>query len=208
MKNAIRISTLVSAVLFATAIALAGQRVNPKADVAAAGFPPPSWAYPANPPDYVAPPDTGVPQHVPNSTVALTLTQIRDLFTPPDWHPEDHPAMPPIVGQGRKPSVWACGYCHLPTGWGKPENANVANLVTTGGGKTVQCTICHGADLRGIGPIPAIAGRSAIYTFRQLYDFKAGVRQGAWSAMMKPAVKNLTMDDMIAIVAYASSRMP
>jgi len=25
---------------------------------------------------------------------------------------------------------------------------------------------------------------------------------------MKPAVQNLTMDDMIAIVAYTSSRMP
>jgi cytochrome c553 len=36
--------------------------------------------------------------------------------------------MPPIVGTGRKPQVWACGYCHLPTGWGKPENANVSNL--------------------------------------------------------------------------------
>jgi cytochrome c553 len=57
-------------------------------------------------------------------------------------------------------------------------------LVTTGGGKTVQCTLCRGADLRGIGPIPPIAGRSAIYTFRQLYDFKSGVRHGAWSAMM------------------------
>ena len=57
---------------------------------------------------------------VPNSNVRLTLTQIRDLFTPPDWHPEDHPAMPPIVGKGRKPQVWACGYCHLPTGYGKP----------------------------------------------------------------------------------------
>ena len=53
-----------------------------------------------------------------------------------------------------------------------------------------------------------LTGRSAIYTFRQLYDFKAGVRHGAWSAMMKPAVQNLTMDDMIAIVAYTSSRMP
>ena len=82
-------------------------------------------------------------------------------------------------------------------------------LVTTGGnGKTVQCTICHGNDLRGIGPVPPIAGRSAIYTFRQLYDFKDGARHGAWSAMMQPVVKNLTLDDMIAIVAYTSSKMP
>ena len=82
-------------------------------------------------------------------------------------------------------------------------------LVMTGGnGKTVQCTYCHGADLLGIGPVPPIAGRSAIYTFRQLYDFKDGTRHGAWSGMMKPVVDKLTLDDMIAIVAYTSSRPP
>jgi cytochrome c553 len=361
MKIFIRVATAVAAVLLVTAVIVVGQgaaqtgqgaqsaeigipgvsgvvKLNPKADIKAAGFPPPYWAYPANLPNTVVPPDTGVPQHVPNTSVALTLTQIRDLFTPPDWHPDDHPAMPPIVGQGRKPQIWACGYCHLPTGWGKPENANVSNLpeayflqqvadfkngsrrstsfttlphtgmvasimpttdaevkeayeyfaknklpmqrykvietdtvpkttvqgswvlspvigpgagkepigqrvvevpdhpeLTTlrdwrsmfttyvpvgslkkgedlvmrgGNGKTVQCTYCHGNDLLGIGPVPPIAGRSAIYTFRQLYDFKDGVRHGAWSGMMKPVVQNLTLDDMIAIVAYTSSRLP
>src|SRR5437763_1101610 len=142
MKIFTRFATVIAAALLMTTAIVAGQapakvgiagvsgvvNVNPKADLAAAGFPPPYWAYPANLPDYVAPPDKGVPQQVPNSNVKLTLTQIRDLFTPPDWHPEDHPAMPPIVGQGRKPQVWACGYCHLPTGYGKPENANVSNL--------------------------------------------------------------------------------
>ena len=33
-------------------------------------------------------------------------------------------------------------------------------VVTGGGGKTAPCTICHGPDLRGVGPIPPIAGRS------------------------------------------------
>jgi len=38
-------------------------------------------------------------------------------------------------------------------------------LVTTGGGgKTVRCGICHGEDLRGLGSVPAIAGRSPSYT--------------------------------------------
>jgi cytochrome c553 len=83
------------------------------------------------------------------------------------------------------------------------------DLVMRGGnGRTVQCTYCHGTDLLGIGPVPPIAGRSAIYTFRQLYDFKDGTRHGAWSGMMKPVVQNLSLDDMIAIVAYTSSRPP
>jgi cytochrome c553 len=101
---------------------------------------------------------------------------------------------------------WRIGFTtYVPPGSIKKGEA----LVTTGGnGKTVQCTICHGQDLRGIGPVPPIAGRSGIYTFRQLYDFKDGARHGAWSQMMQPVVKNLTLDDMIAIVAYTSSRMP
>src|SRR5674476_69557 len=32
-------------------------------------------------------------------------------------------------------------------------------LVTSGGGKTLACGVCHGADLNGLGPVPGIAGR-------------------------------------------------
>ncbi len=36
--------------------------------------------------------------------------------------------MPEIVAHGRKPEVFACGYCHLPNGQGRPENASLAGL--------------------------------------------------------------------------------
>jgi cytochrome c553 len=36
--------------------------------------------------------------------------------------------MPGVVARGRKPSVYACGYCHLPDGAGRPENASLAGL--------------------------------------------------------------------------------
>jgi cytochrome c553 len=36
--------------------------------------------------------------------------------------------MPEIVSHGRKPDVFACGYCHLPNGLGRPENASLAGL--------------------------------------------------------------------------------
>ena len=36
--------------------------------------------------------------------------------------------MPDIVGHGRKPDVYACGYCHLPNGQGRPENSSLAGL--------------------------------------------------------------------------------
>ena len=49
-------------------------------------------------------------------------------------------------------------------------------LATTGGnGKTVRCDVCHGPGLRGLDPVPAIAGRQASYLARQMYDMQAGV---------------------------------
>jgi cytochrome c553 len=84
--------------------------------------------------------------------------------------------------------------------------AKGAALVAGGGGKTIQCTICHGPDLNGMGPVPGIAGRSPSYLVRQLYDIKAGARKGAWSPLMKQVVTNLTVNDMLALGAYVASR--
>lgn len=79
---------------------------------------------------------------------------------------------------------------------------------TGGGGRTTACGTCHGADLRGLGPVPPLAGRSPSYTVRQMFDLQQGVRKGPWSALMKAAVEKLTVDDMIAIAAYTASREP
>src|SRR4051812_45052279 len=87
---------------------------------------PPAWAYPVNPPDFKPAPDDGTLKNVPGSKAAYTVTQIRDLFIAPDWHPEDHPPMPQIVARGRIPGVQACGSCHRADGPGGPENASLA----------------------------------------------------------------------------------
>ena len=80
--------------------------------------------------------------------------------------------------------------------------------MTTGGGKTTACTVCHGADLRGLGPVPTIAGRSPSYVARQMYDLKVGNRIGAWSPLMAPVLSNLTNDDVLVIAAYLASLEP
>ncbi len=80
-------------------------------------------------------------------------------------------------------------------------------LVMRGGaGKTTPCTICHAADLQGLGPVPGLAGRSPSYLARQLYDIQQGYRKGSWTSLMKPVVANLTNDDVLAIAAYLASR--
>jgi cytochrome c553 len=81
-------------------------------------------------------------------------------------------------------------------------------LVRTGSAKTVQCGICHGADLKGLGPVPGIAGRSPSYLVRQLYDMQQNTRKGEWTDLMKPVVSRLTEQDMLNIAAYTSSLTP
>ncbi len=81
-----------------------------------------------------------------------------------------------------------------------------AALVYGGGeGRTLQCAICHGPDLNGIGNIPGIASRSPSYLARQLNDFRQGTRNGEMAALMKPVVEKLTSEDILNIVAYLAS---
>jgi len=72
----------------------------------------------------------------------------------------------------------------------------------------MPCVQCHGADLRGIGSVPGIAGRSPSYLMRQLYDMKHGARVGAASQLMKPILVKLTVSELTSIVAYAASLDP
>jgi hypothetical protein len=154
---------------------------------------PPAWAYPVNPPNFKAQPDDGTPRCVPDSTAAFKVTQARDLFFALDWHPSDHPPLPDIVARGRKPDVMARGMRHRADGPGGPENAGIAGLP---------------AELNGVGPIPGLAGRSPSYLVRQLYDFQHGTRAGPWSPLMALNVIKLTLDDMVALAAYAASLPP
>lgn len=81
-------------------------------------------------------------------------------------------------------------------------------LVTTGGGKTTACASCHGADMKGLGPVPTIAGRSPSQMARQMWDMKYGARKGEWTQLMKPVVEKLSDEDLVNITAYLASLKP
>jgi cytochrome c553 len=94
---------------------------------------------------------------------------------------------------------------HVPVGSVKKGE----EIITTGGGgKTLACSICHGGDLKGLGDVPPIIGRSPMYIYRQLNDIKIGTRSGAMTPLMKGVVEKLSSDDMIAIAAYLASKNP
>lgn len=87
----------------------------------------PEWAYP------VAPKggrknDPNKIITVPGSDKKYTEVEVNDPYGPPDWFPNDHPPMPPIVANGRRPEPRACALCHLTTGDGHPESAGIAGL--------------------------------------------------------------------------------
>jgi cytochrome c553 len=79
---------------------------------------------------------------------------------------------------------------------------------TGGGGKSVNCTICHGDDLMGLGNVPRLAGVHPAYLARQLFLFKDGSRNGPDAQLMKKAVARMTDQDVVNIVAYLASLDP
>jgi cytochrome c553 len=60
----------------------------------------------------------------------------------------------------------------------------------------------------GVADVPPIAGRSPSYIARQMWDIQQGTRNGAAVQLMKLAIANLTGDDLVAVAAYVSSRVP
>jgi cytochrome c553 len=78
-------------------------------------------------PDKDQPPENrAAARHVPGSTKTYTLEQIDDGSDPPDWFPSKHPPAPTIVAHGSPPDVPGCAQCHLYSGEGHPESANLA----------------------------------------------------------------------------------
>lgn len=87
-----------------------------------------AWAFPVFPP----PPDPHAPKpdpdnvlHVTGSAVSYTQAQFQHIN--PDWFPKDHPPVPHIVADGRKPAR-ACAECHVINGAGAPATAILDSL--------------------------------------------------------------------------------
>ena len=93
------------------------------------GAEPAHWAYPLVVEKNVAPGDDepGARQ-APGSAKTYTQQQIDDLNNPPDWFPDEHAPVPPVVQRGSGKAVPACGACHLMSGMGHPESSHLAGL--------------------------------------------------------------------------------
>lgn len=86
------------------------------------------WLYPARtgPLPPLADPDALI--SLPGVPIKVTAQQLRDYTAAVDWYPGRHGTPPAIVLKARTPDGYACGFCHLVGGQGRPENASLAGL--------------------------------------------------------------------------------
>jgi cytochrome c553 len=64
------------------------------------------------------------------------------------------------------------------------------------------CSSCHGAQAQGNGPFPRLAGQHAPYLLKQLLVIQSVLRT---APVMHGVIKDLTRDQMQAVVAYLES---
>ena len=64
---------------------------------------------------------------VKGTSVRYRRSVIEEHAVAIDWRPGEHGPLPPVVAKA-KPGAYPCGYCHLPGGQGRPENASLAGL--------------------------------------------------------------------------------
>lgn len=104
-----------------------GQTMGTPGVASNAGFVVPAWPFPLSAaPSHPA--DSVTMHRAPGSRMEFTVAQAQNRFAVADWFPDSHAAMPDVVARGRRPAVIACGFCHLPNGMGRPENARLAGL--------------------------------------------------------------------------------
>lgn len=78
----------------------------------------------------------------------------------------------------------------------------------TAAAPTPACVGCHGPQLWGNDSIPPLAGRFPTYLLRQLLAFSNGSRASPAAAPMQAVASTLSLEDMVAVAAYAASLRP
>ena len=86
-----------------------------------------AFAFPDPSPDF-PPEDGSVVKHTPGSNKSYTQEQIDDLYNPPDWFPDEHMPFPRVVAHGEAKATPGCASCHLASGSGHPESANLTGF--------------------------------------------------------------------------------
>jgi len=155
----------------------------------------PTWAFLV--PDKDQPPNAESQGaiHVPGSSKEYTAAEIDNLSHPPDWFPNEHSPLPRVVEGGSGATALACGACHLMTGQGHPESADIA-------GMPVEYLVRQMADFKnGTRKDPARMNAIAKVTSDE------DVRKAAeWAAALKPTVWVKVQESTSVPKSYVAAR--
>ena len=143
----------------------------------------PAWAFPVQ--QGTLPAESPEPKTIPGSTKKYTPKEIDDLMNPPDWMPEAHPPAPSIVQKGRG-AVLACGSCHLMSGLGHPESADLT-------GFTADYFIQQMADFKAgvrkdYARMNGIAKELSDQEIREAAEWFAALPRGKWVRVVEAAM--------------------
>jgi cytochrome c553 len=143
----------------------------------------PSWAFHVI--NGSLPPEEPGPKSLPGSTRTYTPAQIDDLLSPPDWFPDEHPPVPPIVQKGHG-AVLACGACHLMSGEGHPESAGLAGF--TAGYLIQQMLDFRSGARKDAARMNAIAKEMSDEEIRQASEWFAKLKPTGFTRVVEAAM--------------------
>ena len=137
----------------------------------------PSWAFLAPDKQQPSGSENAAPIRIAGSSKEYTPAQIDDLSNPPDWFADEHASAPSIV-QHAKGAALACGSCHLMSGHGHQESADLAGL-------SADYIVRTMGDFKSgtrIDParMNAIAKAMSDEDIRQAADWFAALKPGGW----------------------------
>ena len=144
----------------------------------------PAWAF--NIPDTIQPPGVR-PEgtvRVPGSAHAYDAAQIAGNANPPDWFPDEHPPAPRSV-KGAPGIDFACGSCHLMSGQGHPESADLAGMPAEY--LIRQMAYYKAGTRRDDARMGPIAKSTSDEDVRQAAEYFAALRPRAWVKVIETA---------------------
>jgi cytochrome c553 len=144
----------------------------------------PSWAFPVTEANLPATPPEPAPA-VPGSTRTYSRAAIDDTMNPPNWFPAENSPKPQIILHGHGDAL-ACGACHLMTGSGHPESANVAGLPL--GYLLRQLADFKSGARKDTSRMNDIAQALTDEEVHQAAEWLAGLKPQAWTKVVEAAM--------------------
>jgi cytochrome c553 len=144
----------------------------------------PDWAF--NIPDKVQP-SAVKPEGIvraPGSAKEYEWAKVAGNGNPPDWFPDEHPAAPRSVtgGPGMR---FACGSCHLMSGQGHPEAADIAGMPAEY--LIRQMTYYKAGARKDDARMGPIAVATSDEDARQAAEYFAALKPAAWVKVIETA---------------------